>query len=253
MHSAFTALGILSALVAVVLLGRVVRQRLPDTHLSGDSKDAVKLAMGLVATMTALLLSLLVSSAKGTYDTQRSEVIQMAANAAFLDRAFAAYGPDSAAVRAEFRQVVEEAVRHMWADGDPQTQLRPNTQAGDALYAGIQRLPVNDDTQRAWKAQMTTLMTDLGRLRMLLLAQSVSSIPGPLLVSVTGWLLVIFLAFSLLAPPNATTTLSLIAAALSVAGAVFLILELDQPFRGLIRIPPDPLLRAVAYVPPAGR
>jgi zinc transporter ZupT len=97
---------------------------------------------------------------------------------------------------------------------------------------------------------MTTLVTDLGRLRMLLLAQSVSSVPGPLLVSVACWLLVIFLAFSLLAPPNATTTLSLIAAALSVAGAVFLILELDQPFRGLIRIPPDPLLHALTYAAP---
>jgi hypothetical protein len=250
MHSAVTSIGLFLALVAVVTLGRVVRQHLPDTHLSADSKDAVKLAMGLVATMTALLLSLLVSSAKGTYDTQRSEVIQMAAKAAALDRALAAYGPETADVRARFREVAQDATRRMWQDGAPRAQLQPDTSAGDAFYAGLQQLSPRDDAQRAWKAQAATLAADLGQLRMLLLAQAVSSIPVPLLLSVVCWLLVIFLAFSLLAPPNATTTLSLIAAALSVAGAVFLILELDQPFRGLIRIPPEPLLHALTSAGP---
>ena len=73
-------------LVGAAWLGRRVRRYLPENHLSADSKDAVKLAMGLVATMTALVLGLLVSSAKGTYDTARSEVIQMAAKIAFFDR-----------------------------------------------------------------------------------------------------------------------------------------------------------------------
>lgn len=86
MNSTLTAILLFTALVAVVLLGRSVRRYLPDHHLSADSKDAVKLAMGLVATMTALLLGLLVSSAKGTYDTQRTEVIQMAAKVTSLDR-----------------------------------------------------------------------------------------------------------------------------------------------------------------------
>ena len=98
MNTTLTAAILLASLVAVVLLGRSVRRHLPDHHLSADSKDAVKLAMGLVATMTALLLGLLVSSAKGTYDTQRIEVIQMAAKVAFLDRVLAAYGPEAAEV-----------------------------------------------------------------------------------------------------------------------------------------------------------
>lgn len=253
MHSALTSGLLFAALAGVILLGRVVRTRLPDTHLNAESKDAVKLAMGLVATMTALLLSLLVSSAKGTYDTQRTEVIQMAAKVAFLDRALAAYGADAAGVRAHFGNAVRDAARRMWDESDPRAQLRPDTHAGDALFAAIQQLSPRDDTQRAWKAQAAALATDLGQLRMLLLAQAVSSIPGPLLLSVVCWLLVIFLVFSLLAPPNATTTLSLLAAALSVAGAVFLILELDQPLRGLIRIPPDPLLHALTYAAPANQ
>ncbi len=246
MNSSLTASILLAALVAVVLLGRSVRRHLPDHHLSADSKDAVKLAMGLVATMTALLLGLLVSSAKGTYDTQRTEVIQMAAKVAFLDRVLAAYGSEAAEVRAQFHAAVAEVVHRMWPDepGVP-AQLTPKVSAGDAVYGAIQRLSPGDDMQRSLKAQAATLAVELGQLRMLLQAQMVPSIPKALLISVSCWLVIIFLSFALLAPPNATTTLSLVAAAISVAVALLLIMELDQPLGGLIRISSEPLLNAL--------
>jgi len=98
-------------LVGAAWLGRRVRRYLPENHLSADSKDAVKLAMGLVATMTALVLGLLVSSAKGTYDTARSEVIQMAAKIAFLDRVLGLYGPEATDARGEFREAIAEALQ----------------------------------------------------------------------------------------------------------------------------------------------
>ncbi len=248
MSTALTSLILLAALVAAVLLGRTVRPHLPDHHLSGDSKDAVKLAMGLVATMTALLLGLLVSSAKGTYDTQRTEVIQMAAKVAFLDRVLTAYGPEAAEARARFRQAVEEAVRRMWPrEARERAQLMPNAQAGDAVYAAIQSLSPRDDTQRGLKAQAASLAVDLAQLRMLLLAQMVPSIPKPLLIAVGCWLMLIFLGFSLLAPPNATTTLALVSAALSVAVAVFLVVELDHPLGGMIRLSSEPMLNALNH------
>src|SRR5438093_4405780 len=132
-------------LVGAALLGRRVRHYLPEGHLSADSKDAVKLAMGLVATMTALVLGLLVSSAKGAYDTERSEVIQMAAKVAFLDRVLTLYGPEAADARGEFRSGVVDAVRHIWpaARGGP-AQLAPNEQTGDAFYVAVQRLSPHD-------------------------------------------------------------------------------------------------------------
>ncbi len=251
MSNALSTMVLFGALVAVVLLGRSARRYLPDHHLSADSKDAVKLAMGLVATMTALLLGLLVSSAKGTYDTQRTEVIQMAAKVTFLGRVLAAYGPEAAEARAQFRAAVEEGVRRMWPDeAHARPQLTPNASAGEAVYAAIQQLAPRDEMQRGLKAQAATLAVDLGQLRMLLLAQMVPSIPRPLLLSVVCWLLIIFLGFSLLAPPNATTTLALVAAAVSVAGAVFLIMELDQPLGGLIRISSEPMLNALAQLKP---
>lgn len=246
MDATLTAVILLASLVAVALLGRSVRRHLPDHHLSADSKDAVKLAMGLVATMTALLLSLLVNSAKGTYDTQRMEVIQMAAKVAFLDRVLTAYGPEAAEARAQFRNATARAVRRMWPhEAGAQAQLLPNAQAGDVVYAAIQALSPRDDTQHALKAQAATLAVDLGQLRMLLVAQMTPSIPKPLLIAVVCWLVIIFLGFSLLAPPNATSTLALASAAVSVAVAVFLIMELDRPWGGMIRISGEPMLQAL--------
>jgi hypothetical protein len=248
MNTTLTPIILLSCLVAVVLLGSRVRRYLPGHHLSADSKDTVKLALGLVATMTALLLGLLVSSAKGTYDTQRTEVIQMAAKVAFLDRVLTAYGPEAAEARAQFRNAVAETVRRMWPDAaGERTQLLPNAQGGDAVYGAIQALSPRDDLQRGLKAQAAGLALELGQLRMLLLAQMVPSIPPPLLVAVVCWLVVIFLGFSLLAPPNATTTLALISAAGSVAVAVFLIMELDHPLGGMIRISGEPMRNALNH------
>src|SRR4029079_16106586 len=111
-----TAAILFIGLVGVALLGRRVRRYLPQDHLSAESKDAVKQAMGLVATMTALLLGLLISSAKGTYDTVRSEVMQMAAKVAFLDRVLAVYGPEAAGARAQCRAIVADAVGRMWPE-----------------------------------------------------------------------------------------------------------------------------------------
>ncbi len=249
MNTAITAAILFVCLVGVALLGRRVRRYVPEDHLSADSKDAVKLAMGLVATMTALLLGLLISSAKGTYDTVKSEVMQMAAKVAFLDRVLTVYGPEAAGARVECRDVVAEAVRRMWPEERSRSaQLAPNEEMGDALYVTVQRLSPHDDSQRALKAQATTLMVDLGQLRSLLQAQAIPSISRPLLMALICWLVIIFLGFSLVGPPNATTTLALVASAFSVACAVFLILELDHPLSGLIRIPSEPMTNVLNHL-----
>jgi hypothetical protein len=236
-------------LIGSALLGRLVHRYLPEDHLSADSKDAVKLAMGLVATMTALVLGLLVSSAKAAYDTNRTEVIQMAAKVAFLDRVLALYGPETAEARSELRTAVTDAVRRIWAtDQTRPAQLAPNPQVGDALYLAVQRLSPNDDAHRTLKTQVATLLVDLGQLRSLLVAQSIPSISRPMLIILVSWLVVIFFGFSLIAPPNATTALALVASAFSVAGAIFLILELDHPFGGVIHIPSEPLINMLNHL-----
>ncbi len=250
MNMVFIALILFVFLVGAALLGRRVRRYLPEDHLSADSRDSVKLSMGLLATMTALVLGLLVSSAKDGYDTKRSVVIQMAAKVAFLDRVLALYGPETAEARGDLRAAIADAVRRIWpTDESGPAQLAPNQQAGDAVFVTIQRLSPHDDTQRAVKAQLATLMVDLGQLRSLLVAESIPSISIPMLIILVSWLVVIFFGFSLIAPPNATTTLALVASAFSVACAIFLILELDHPFGGLIHIPSEPLINVLPHLP----
>jgi Protein of unknown function (DUF4239) len=249
MNITLIATVLFASLVAAALLGRRVHRYLPEDHLSADSRDSVKLAMGLVATMTALVLGLLVSSAKDGYDTKRSEVIQMAAKITFLDRVLALYGPEAAEARADLRAAVADAVQRIWpTDQSGPGQLGANQQAGDAVYVTIQRLSPHDDTQRALKAQVGTLLVDLGQLRTLLVAQSIPSISKPMLIILVSWLVVIFFGFSVVAPPNATTTLALVTSAFSVACAIFLILELDQPFGGLIHIPSEPMINVLDHL-----
>lgn len=246
MNTTLTSLIVLACLIAAVLVGRSLRHVLPEGHVSADSRDAVKLAMGLVATMSALVLGLLVSSAKGSYDTERTEVIQMAAKIAFLGRVLEVYGPEASGVRAQLRDTVEQGIRQMWpGEMHRPANSAPDTQAGNAVYGAIQRLSPQNDTQAALKSQAATSTMDLAQVRSLLAAQSVPSISTPMLIILVLWLVVIFLGFSVLAPPNATTILALMISALAVAGAIFLILELDQPFGGVIRISSEPMVNAL--------
>jgi hypothetical protein len=243
------ALILFIVLVGVTLLGGRLRRLLPEEQLNAESKDAIKLALGLVGTMTAILLGLLISSSKGAFDTTRSEVIQMAAKVALLDRVLALYGPETAEARRALRDATAEGIRRTWpAKRSGPVQLDPNQHMGDAVYGPISHLAPRDDAQRALKTEAATLMVQLAEIRALLQAQAVSSVSKPLLVALVIWLVVIFFGFSLLAPANATSTLALIAGAFSVACAVFIILELDYPFAGLVRVPSDPMIKTLAHL-----
>jgi len=250
MNTEIISLVIFGCVVGAVLMGRTLSRRLPEDHLSADTKETVKLAMGLLATMSALLLGLLVASAKASYDNARNDVIQMAAKVVFLDRVLTGYGPETAEARARLRDAIEQmAHRSMQLPkANTPVNLAPNTQAGNAIYLAIQHLTPNDDMQRSLKAQATTLAVELGQLRTLLVAESISSISKPLLIVVAFWLVVIFLSFSLIAPQNATATFALMISAVSVATAIFLVLELDRPFSGLLRIPNEPMRNVLSQL-----
>jgi hypothetical protein len=249
MNTTLTALIVFGCLVGAVLVGRTLRSLLPQTHLSTESKDAMKLAIGLVATMSALVLGLLVSSAKGAYDTERSEVILMASKVTFLGRVLDAYGPDAAGVRALFRSTIEESIQQMWPGQMRRPKDRnPDIQAGNLAYAALQQLSPESNMQSVLKSQATNLAGEMAQTRSLLAAQSVPSVSQPMLIILVSWLVLIFVGFSVLAPPNATTLLALMISALAVSGAIFLILELDQPFGGLIGISSEPMVNALHQI-----
>src|SRR5712675_641065 len=116
MSSLTVSLIVFACVFGGALLGILLHASLPQHHQAADSKDIVKLGMGLVATMTALVLGLLVASAKGSYDAQRNQLIQMAAKFAFLDRVLANCGPDAPEARAQLRMSVEQMIARIWPD-----------------------------------------------------------------------------------------------------------------------------------------
>jgi hypothetical protein len=233
------------------LLGLLVRRRLPEAHLSNDSKDVIKLGMGLIGTMTALLLGLLVASAKSSYDTQRNGVAQLAANVIMLDRALARYGPETKETRELLRSSVSDMIQRTWPEehADSNSESRTDTEGRyEVVFEKIQELTPKNDAQRSLQGQAIKIATETAQLRWQLFTQRDSSIPVPFLVVMVSWLALIFASFGLFTPRNATAVTTLIVCAVVVSSALFLILELDRPFDGIIKLSSSPLRSALAML-----
>jgi len=236
-----------------VLLGMLLRNTLPENHLSTDAKDVVRLGTGLIGTIAALVLGLLVGSAKNSYDTQTAQVRQMTASIVLLDHLLTQYGPEADATRGLLRRGVVILADRLWRENSSDsTKATPfeASAASEAFYAKLQELSPKNDSQRSLQSRAIQLSTDIAQTRLLLFAQTENSIPMPFLVVLIFWLTIIFMSFSLFAKPNPIVVGSLIVFALSAAGAIYLILELSQPFAGLMQISSAPLRNALM---PLGR
>jgi len=231
------------------VLGMSLRRALPDDHLSADSKDIVRLGTGLIATMAALVLGLLIGSAQNSFSAQRSEFIKMSANIVLLDRVLAHYGPETRETRDLLRRTVIRVLNRLEPhDGSRPGRAAPTTAKGEVLFDELQALRPQSDLQRSLQARALSLTLTIGQTRWLMFEQADRSIPMPFLVVLVSWLAIIFLTFGLYAPRNATVVTVLIVCALSIAGGIFLILELDQPFAGWIHISTAPLLNALSQL-----
>jgi hypothetical protein len=230
------------------VLGMVLRNMLPEHHLSTDAKDVVRLGTGLIGTIAALVLGLLIASAKGSYDTQSSQIRQMTANIVLLDNVLAQYGPETETARNLLRRGVTILADRMWRENSPGlAKVAPfeASAASEAFYANLQELLPQNDSQRSLQARAIQISTDIAQTRLLLFAQTNNSIPMPFLVVLIFWLTIIFASFSLFARPNPIVVGSLFVFALSAAGTIYLILELGQPFEGLMQLPSAPLRNAL--------
>lgn len=231
------------------VLGILLHAVLPQHHLSADSKDIVKLGTGLVGTMAALVLGLLVASAKSSYDTQSAEVNQLTTNVALLDRILAHYGPETKEARDFLRETVTRVVTQIWVeDGTSTSSASPESIGGEVLYDKVEALSPKNDAQRSLKNQGLSIVLEIGKLRQLMFTQETATVSIPLLAVLVVWLTVIFVSFGLFAPFNATVVSSLFVSALSVSGAIFLILDMYSPYTGVIGISSAPLQIALAQL-----
>ena len=223
------------------LLGMALRAVVPQNDVIADSRDVVKLGMGLVATMAALVLGLLIASAKSSLDMQSVELTEMSSKVVLLDRVLAHYGPEAKDVRIELRSSVVHTLDTLFSQDASQLE----STKGEILYDEIQGLSPKTDAQRSVQAQALSTILALAQTRWLIAEQRVNSVSVPLLIVLIFWLTIIFTSFGLFAPRNATVFVSLLISALSVSGAVFLILEMYAPYEGLIHVSSAPLRAAL--------
>jgi hypothetical protein len=236
-----------------VLLGMWLQKTLPGHHLDVESRDTVKVGIGLVATMTALILGLVTASAKSSYDEVNSAVKKAAVDVLALDRVLARYGSETEEIRKGLQRAIGARIDMIWPQGSSKpANLEPmRSGAGtevERLTDAIRALKPRDDSQRALQSRALDMAEALLQARWLVIATIEPSVPVPFLVILLFWLTIIFASFGVFAPRNATVLAVLFVCALSVSLAVFLILEMDAPFDGLLKVSADPLRYAYAHL-----
>jgi hypothetical protein len=233
-----------------IFLGTLLRRSLPEHHLDEHTKDVVRLGVGLIATIAALVLGLLIAAAKSSFDTQTGQVRQITADLILLDNILAQYGPDARPVRAQIRSTVGPFADRLWREKESSTRGPFETDGTEEhVYLAIQKLVPQDNVQRSLQARAVQVSNDLAQARFLLFVESENLIPTPFLAVLAFWLVIIFASFSLFSPLNVTVITFLFLFALSAACAIFLILQLSRPFTGVMMISSAPLRNALAPLP----
>ena len=231
------------------ILGMSIAGRLPVHHLSSDSRDVVKMAVGTVATLAALVIGLLMAAEKSSFDAQNSELKVFSANLILLDRQLVHYGPAAQDARELLKRYARYKVDATW-------KTRASGSAADSdgwmlledVQTQVRALTPTSDAQHWLQSRALQISGDLAKTRWLLAAQTGSSIPDAFLVLLVFWLAAIFTSLGLLAPINTTVIAALFVCALSVSGAIFLILDMGAPFEGLIQISSGPLRDVLAHL-----
>jgi hypothetical protein len=235
------------------MLGMRLRFMLPGDHLDSDARDTIKVGIGLIATMTALVLGLITASAKSSFDAMDTAVRQTAIDLLTLDRTLARYGPETRAIREQIKGTIGDRIDLIWpkrssipATSDPMASEGASTSEGVA--DAIRNLQPRNDGQAALRSRAEGLVEEVLKARWLVFAGAERPVPTPFLVILVSWLTVTFASFGLFAPRNVTVTTVLLMCALSVGSAVFLVLEMGQPFRGFITVSADPLRYAYLHL-----
>jgi hypothetical protein len=247
------------SLVAFVIMlggaaaGVVLRRSLPQHHLNDHSKDVVRLGSALIATLSALVLGLLITSAKNNYDNQRNEVRQIAAKLVLLDSQLERYGPETRPARELQRRAIGPLTDRIWGERAVKSATGAPYRTGvegEVVYAAIEALAPQNDVQRNLKFKALQTMSSITESRILLFEQSDGGLPTPLLAVLIFWLTILLASFTLFSPINPTGGVALVIIALSASGAIYLILEMNHPFTGLMQIPSDALRNALGVLGP---
>lgn len=242
----------LACVFGASLLGMVLNKVLPVSHLNDGSRDTVKLVTGLLATLSALVLGLLIASSKGSYDRTNQEFLQISVEVVLLDHALAAYGPETKEVRTQLVTAYKARIDQLFPGteaGAASSPLQARPLAIENVETKLRALLPASDAQRAHMTRALQLIDNVTRAGWLLtIEQADTEVPRPMLGVLISWLIAMFLGFGLVAPRNATTVFALLIGALAVSTSIFLIEEMSHPLDGVISISAAPMRNAMHYL-----
>jgi hypothetical protein len=234
------------------LLGLGLQRMLPKHHLNDPSKDAVKLVAGLLATLSALVLGLMVASAKSSFDEVGAALKQTATKVIVIDRLLAQYGPEAKDVRELLKRQYAERVERLFStnqsDVVASSQIVPASTATEIFRRSVRGLQPTTEEQRAALARVQQLVEEVTETRWLAFEDAASSTPPPFLAVLILWLVMMFVSFGLFTPPNPTTFTALFFGAFAVATAIFIIEEMNHPLDGIIVVPSEPMRNALSVL-----
>lgn len=232
-------------------LGLWLQHRLPGHHLSKESQDTIKLGAGMVATMSALVLGLLVSSAKSSFDSVNNSIAQSGARIIQLDLLLSEYGPETRILRDQLKTSVMQRVATVWGKSSPADSGLKAVEKSTAMLdfqASLRALTPQTEQQKTLLSQSLQISAEMWQSRLLVLEEQQEPLPTVFLVLLVGWLGMLFLSFGLFSPCNHTVFAVMLLCAFSVASAIFLILEMSHPLDGLIKVSSAPLLKALELI-----
>lgn len=244
MSSLAVSVTVLACVLVAAAVGFFLNTALPGHHLNAESRDLLKVVIGVVGTLTALVLGLVIGSAKHSYDEISSNLTRLTTDIILLDRALARYGPDASQTRALLREAAIDRLSELWSGGgigQHAAGSAKTTAAIETLAHGLSELKPASDYQRALQSQTAALTGDLGRTLLNTQAEVGGTVPHAFIFVLAVWLVIMFAGIGVLAPRNATARSGVIASAFAFAMALFLILELDTPYHGVIRISDAPV------------
>ena len=219
-----------------------LRPAISEKHLGDDSKEVVRLATGMIVTMSGLVLGMLVSSANSYYEMQKSQVASLGSQVIVMDSLLKGYGPEAAELRTDLRSLVQASFNLTWpSEGMSMPDLRP-TQRAETLIGAIETLTPATPEQSSLKGQLVALAGEIRQNRWLMFLKSdQNTLPLPLLIVVVSWIVATFVSFGLFAPANVTVVATMGLSAVAVSAAIFIILELYSPFSGVLRVSSAPI------------
>jgi len=233
------------------LLGMSLRGFLPERHRTEESMGMVRLGTGVLATLTALVLGLLVASAKGNYDRVNDNITKGAVSIVLLDRTLAQYGEETREARSELRTAVSTMINNVFVahhSGSVSIDSAEGLARGEKLQAELRGLTPRNDMQRLLQARALDISNDIAQTRLLVINQAEGSLPGVFLLVLVLWLVIMFAGFGLVTAKNPTAIVTLALCALSLAGAVLMTEELNEPLTGLMQVSGAPMRYALAHL-----